>query len=264
VDRFPFPLPSNWKYAAAFPIQRRGTADPVRLDWDGAPASATIDGAAGQMTLSPQACDILDECLRIFGMTVLIFLLRRVGWHHVHAATAVDPKGRGWLLAGNAHAGKSTTTALLAARGWAVGSDDISFLAAHGNDVVVHAFRSQIAIRPGGRALLGREGGACLEDRDKTGFWPEELGGRWQPTVRPEILLFPEVGEDRTAIQPLRPIHALAELVRWSAWVVLEPALAQGHLDLINRLARQGRGFRLTLGRDLFGDPAVLNTIIPT
>lgn len=248
-------------------IRAGGTrADPVRLDWDDAPASASVDGSTGRatMTLSPEACEQLDDCLRTFGMTVLIFLVRRIGWHHVHAATAVDPKGRGWLLAGNAHAGKSTTTALLASRGWAVGSDDISFLAADRQDVVVHAFRSQIAIRPGGRDLLAREGGACLESRDKTGFWPEELGGRWQPTVRPDILLFPVIGDARTSIEPLRPIHVLAELVRWSAWVVLEPALAQGHLDLINRLARQGRGFRLTLGRDLFGDPAVLDTIIPT
>lgn len=240
--------------------------DPVRLDWDDAPASATVDGSAGRavMVLSPGACHILDDCLRIFGLTVLIFLIRRVGWHHVHAATAVDPKGRGWLLAGNAHAGKSTTTALLASRGWPVGSDDISFLAAEGSSVVVHAFRSQIAVRPGGLALLAREGGACLEARDKTGFWPEELGGTWQATVRPEILLFPVIGDERSSITPLRPIHVLAELVRWSAWVVLEPALAQNHLDLINQLARQGRGYRLTLGRDLFGDPTVLETIIPT
>jgi hypothetical protein len=216
------------------------------------------------MTLSPMARDRLDECLRTFGMTVLIFLLRRLGWHHVHAATAVDPRGRGWLLAGNTHAGKSTTTALLASRGWAVGSDDISFLAARGSEVVVHAFRSPIAVRPGGVTLLGRNGGASLESRDKTAYWPEDLGGTWQAVIRPEMLYFPTVGAERTAFEPLRPVQVLAELVRWSAWVVLEPALAQGHLDLINLLARQGRGYRLTLGRDLFRDPAVLDTIVAT
>lgn len=241
-------------------------ADPVRLDWDPAAASATVEGGAGRasMTLSPEAIEQLDDCLRTFGMTVLIFLLRRLGWHHVHAATAVDPQGRGWLLAGNAHAGKSSTTALLASRGWAVGSDDISFLAARDQEVVVHAFRSPIALRPGGVALLRRAGGTSLESRDKTGYSAEELGGTWQPMTKPDILYFPVVGGERTTIEPLRPIQVLAELVRWSAWVVLEPALAQGHLDLINRLARQGRGYRLTLGRDLFLDPAVLDTIVPT
>lgn len=248
-------------------IRAGGTpADPVRLDWEPAPATATVEGTSGRATmiLSPAACDRLDDCLRSFGMTVLIFQVRRLGWHHVHAATAVDPHGRGWLLAGNAHAGKSTTTALLATRGWRVGSDDIAFLAAQGADVVLHAFRSQIAMRPGGVALLAREGGASLDSRDKTGYWVEELGGTWQPTIRPEILCFPVVGSARTTIEPLRPVQVLAELVRWSAWVVLEPALAQGHLDLINRLARQGRGYRLTLGRDLFRDPAILDTIVPT
>ncbi|HTO73553.1 MAG TPA: hypothetical protein VMJ30_07035, partial [Gemmatimonadales bacterium] len=248
-------------------IRAGGTAtDPVRLDWLAAPATATVTSspATARLTLSQAACDRLDECLRTFGMTVLIFLLRRQAWHHVHAATAVDPRGRGWLLAGNAHAGKSTTTALLASRGWAVGSDDISFLTTHDSEVLVHAFRSPIAVRHGGVSLLGKGGGEALESRDKTGYWPEELGGRWQAVIRPEIIYFPTVGAERTTVEPLRPVQVLAELVRWSAWVVLEPALAQGHLDLINLLARQGRGYRLTLGRDLFRDPAILDTLVAT
>ncbi|HKV75510.1 MAG TPA: hypothetical protein VJN95_13400 [Gemmatimonadales bacterium] len=248
-------------------IRAGGTAaDPVRLDWLAAPASATISGspATARLVLSNAACAQLDDCLRSFGMTVLIFLLRRQGWHHVHGATAVDPRGRGWLLAGNTHAGKSTTTALLASRGWAVGSDDISFLAGRDSTVEIHAFRSQISVRPGGLALLGRSDGSPQPAREKNGFWPEDLGGRWQATIRPEIIYFPVVGAERTTVEPLRPVQVLAELVRWSAWVVLEPALAQGHLDLINLLARQGRGYRLTLGRDLFRDPAILDTLVAT
>jgi hypothetical protein len=56
----------------------------------------------------------------------------------------------------------------------------------------------------------------------------------------------------------------LAELVRWSAWVALEPFMAQSHLDLLNALARQARSFRVSLGRDLFRDPSLLDTIIPS
>jgi hypothetical protein len=48
---------------------------------------------------------------------------------------------------------------------------------------------------------------------------------------------------------------ALAELVRWSAWVMLEPDLAQDHLDVLTRLTGQARCFRVTLGRDLFTRP---------
>ena len=65
--------------------------------------------------LSPAAVTRLELCTRTFMMAILIVLLRRAQWYHLHAATAIDPDGRGWLIAGNAHAGKSTTAALLAA-----------------------------------------------------------------------------------------------------------------------------------------------------
>ena len=241
-------------------------AGEVLIAWEGAPAVARLAGQAleAELILSPAACARLDECLRMFGIITLIFLLRRVGWHHVHAATAVDPQGRGWLLAGNTHAGKSTTAALLASRGWAVGCDDIAFLARQGSEVVVHAFRAPIALRPAGQELLAREGGQHFARRGKTLFTPEELGGRWIGTIHPDLILFTSVGTDYTLVQPLRGAKVLAELIRWSAWVALEPALAQSHLDLLNALARQARSYRVTLGLDLFRDPAILDTIIPS
>jgi len=216
------------------------------------------------LVLSPGAHDRLDECLRGFGMVALIFLLRRVGWHHVHAATALDPSGRGWLVAGDTHAGKSTTAALLAGLGWAVGCDDIAFLAHTGQDIVVHAFRAPIALRPEGQELLSRHDGRLMPQRGKRLFTPEELGGRWIGTVRPDIILFTSVGTDCTSAQPIRGAELLAELVRWSAWVALEPDLAQSHLDLLNALARQARCLRVILGRDLFFDPSILTTIAST
>lgn len=242
------------------------TTDEVLIRWEHAPAVARLDGSAlhAELVLSPEACDRLPECLREFGIVALIFLLRRVGWHHVHAATAQDPQGRGWLLAGNTHAGKSTTAALLAGLGWAVGCDDIAFLARDGDQVVVHAFRAPIALRPRGQELLAARGGVPLEQRGKALFTPEELGGSWISTIHPDRILFTTVGTDYTSAEPIRGARILAELVRWSAWVALEPALAQSHLDMLNALARQARSYRVILGRDLFRDPALLDTIIPS
>ncbi len=207
------------------------------------------------VTLSPAAASLLDECQSTFLTTVLIFLLRRAGWHHVHAATAVDPRGRGWLIAGNARAGKSTTAAWLASRGWGVGTDDMAFLAPAQERVAVQASRAPIALREGGQALLQRTGGVFLERRRKVGYWPEELGAQWVPSIEPELIVFPTVGADRTEVQRLSAGDTLARLVRWSAWVLLEPDLAQEHLDLLARLARQAPGYRVTLGADLFAHP---------
>ena len=247
-------------------IYSGGADGTVTLWWTHAPATTHLAAAAGraEMRLSPEAAGRAADRLRHFVITSLIFLLRRAGWHHVHGATAVDPRGRGWLLAGNSHAGKSTTAALLAARGWAIGTDDIAFLGdSPAGRVAVHAFRSRLALRPGGEELLARTGGLPLPGRGKIGFWPEELGGGWVPVIEPDVLLFTQVGDGATAVRPVRPGEVLAQLVRWSAWVALEPALAQEHLDLLARLGAQARAFRVNLGRDLFDDPTLLERLIP-
>lgn len=229
----------------------------LRLAWDEAPAFAEVpgDGRTASIQLSPAAVAQVELCTRTFLMAVLIVLVRRLRWYHLHAATAIDPDGRGWLLTGNAHAGKSTTAALLAASGWRVGTDDVAFLERQGDRIIVHTCRAPIALRDGGYRLLARTGGVPLPDRGKVGYMPEDLGGVWTPLVDPEIVIFTAVGNATTTAYPLERRGAVAELVRWSAWVMLEPDLAQDHLDVLTRLAGQARCFRVTLGRDLFAQP---------
>lgn len=229
----------------------------LRLAWDEAPAAAEVpaDATLASVWLSPAAVERLERCTRVFLMAVLVVLLRRIGWFHLHAATAIDPHGRGWLVAGNAEAGKSTTAALLAASGWRVGTDDAAFLERHGERIVVHTCHAPIALRQGGRRLLAKAGGIALPARGKVGFWPEDLGGVWAPLVDPEIIIFTSVGDTRTAAEPLPRSAAVAELVRWSAWVMLELDLAQRHLDVLTRLTHQARCYRVTLGSDLFARP---------
>lgn len=237
----------------------------VHIWWDVAPAVAELAPGekTARVTMSPAAVARFEECSRSFLMTVLIFLLRRTAWHHVHGATAVAPSGMGWLIAGNSHAGKSTTAALLASCGWPVGTDDIAFLAPAGHRVAVQGYHGPIALRPGAYELLGRAGGVRLPRRRKMGYRPEDLGGAWAPTVDPSVILFTSVGNDaETTAAPLGGRETMAELVRWSAWVVLEPEIAQEHLDLIARLAGQARSFRVRLGRDLFEHPTRLAELV--
>jgi len=140
-------------------VVRASTAGGVRIWWETAPAAAELAPGAttALVTLSPAAADRIEECLRTFLLTVVIFLLRRTGWHHIHAAVAVDPRDRGWLIAGNAHAGKSTTAALLASCGWQVGTDDVAFLAGDAGQVTAIAYRAPIALRPSGHRLLQQD-----------------------------------------------------------------------------------------------------------
>ena len=232
--------------------------------WDEAPAVADIPVGArtASITLSRAAAAILNRSLSNFFMAVVIILLRRAGWYHLHAATAIDPSSRGWLLAGDAHCGKSTTVALLAANGWRVGTDDAAFLETRDGRVIVHTCRAPIALRPGGRKLLARAGGVELPERGKVGYFPEDLGGVWTPLVSPEIVIFTSVGADQTTGERIPSAAALAELVRWSAWVMLEPDLAQDHLNALTRLSAQARCYRVTLGRDLFARPNRLTELV--
>jgi hypothetical protein len=244
----------------------------VRVRSLSAPASAVLTPGSDEarVTLTRDALDQGDVLERGFLTVVLACLLRRVGWHHVHAATARDPRGRDWLFAGNSGCGKSTTAALLATRGWGIGGDDLTFLTLEGGHVDAIAQHAPIALRPGGADLLGRDrtfrrrsGGFSTKDGRKTAFLPEDLGCAWLPRTRPTVIMLPRVGAARTRLTPVPSRHALAELVRWSALVAVEPDLAQAHLDLLAHLVRQTDSWRLDLGPDLFDGRDLLMELLP-
>ena len=262
-------LPPNDDARESFPqpgilIQAGPPSGTVRIRWTDFPAEAVVHAteAAGELWLTPAAVEHLEIAERGFLLVVLLFVLRRLGWYHVHGAALTDPSGRGWMFVGNSKTGKSTTTALLATQGWAVGTDDIAFLRDEGSRVGVRGFRSPIALREGGRQLLGTGAGLDLSRRQKTGYWPEDLGGRWASIVVPEIILFPEIGE-RTTIKPLAPGAVLSLLVRWSMWVLFEEVHAQEHLDLLGRIAGQSRNYQATFGPDLLRNPSLLSELLP-
>jgi hypothetical protein len=244
-------------------IQSGPPSGTVRVQWERAPAVAVVHPyrPEAELWLSPAAVDALAEAERSFLLVVLVFVLRRLNWYHVHGAALVDPTGRGWLFAGDSNCGKSTTTALLATRGWSVGTDDIGFLVDRGSTVTALGFRSRIALREGGRTLLGAHGGLPLMQRGKEGFWPEDLGGGWVPEVVPSVIAFPRLGE-RTAIASVRPRDVLSGLIKWSQWVMYEPIRAQEHLAALGRLAGQARCVDLTLGPDLFSKPDLLQELV--
>lgn len=237
----------------------------VHLTWRTAPARARIEEQRPEafLEVSREAVAQLDYFLRSFLLVTLIFIWKRAGHYHVHAGTAIDSAGRGWMLIGDSCSGKSTTTALLAARGWQVSTDDIAFLTARDQRAAVVGFRSPVALRPGGIELLGSAGGMQFTSRLKTGFWPEDLGATWVQTVEPDIVVFTSVGGERTTMTPMSTPEVLAQLLQWSLWVMFEPTGAQQHLDLLAQLGRQARCYRASLAPDLFTAPGALEDFLP-
>ena len=238
--------------------------DLLRLVWGEGAGHAVVSVAARSATV--EVVETLgrrpERWLRPFLLLVVATLLRGTGWSHIHAATAVDPKGRGWLIAGDSNSGKSTTAALLASRGWAVGTDDTAFLVDGTTPVEVLGWHEPIALREGGYQLLRLSGGRLLTRRRKTGFLPEELGGRWVGRVVPDIVAIASINDGATSLEPLRPALAVADLLSWSLLFIVDPGGAQRHLELVTRLATQGRCYRLKLGRDIFEHPDLLSTLL--
>lgn len=232
----------------------------VTLDWEPRLGRALLAPGSthAHVVVTEAALARENELLRSFLLDTMILLLRRVGLHHVHAAALVDPLGRGWLLAGTSGSGKSTTTALLARHGWTVGTDDIAFVMAGDAPTTaqIACWRERLALRDDAVAAVGSHGGTALESRRKLGWFPEELGAPWIARVAPSFLLFPGMDHpDVTSVTPVRARDAITRLMRWSPWVALEADLADEHLELLARLARQTRAFDVTLGRDVLANP---------
>lgn len=220
---------------------------------------------AASVRFLPSALDHMDRLLATFMLITLIFCLRRRGLHHMHGASLLDPMGRGWLLLGDSHSGKSTTTAFLASRGWGIGTDDIAFLRGREGHVAVTGFRSRIALRPGAMAMLQPSGGTALVRRKKTGFWPEDLGAAWIQDIVPEIVVFTSLTGDGgpTRMKPLSSLKAVRQAMQWSIWIMYESTAAQEHLDLLRQLVTQASCYEAVLAPDLFSAPNALAEYLP-
>jgi hypothetical protein len=246
-------------------IQAGSPGGGVRIRWDLADAEALVDEFLPEVAISvtPAVYERTDLFIRSMMVVVLLFALRRRGRFHVHAAALQSPSGEGWLLAGASGGGKSTTTALLARHGWRVSTEDIAFIEpGDAGSVGIRGFRTRLALRPGGAALLHVNAGLALPDRGKVGVWPEDLGGSWIPGIVPKVILFTSIGAARTTIERISAMDAMRGLLQWSMWVLFETVAASDHLQLLSALTAQARAYRVELGRDLFDRPTLLQEAV--
>lgn len=237
----------------------------VYLSWRYAPAWAHIDAnePRGTVHLSDAAICDPDRLFRSFLLSTMVFMLRRCNQYHVHAATAIDPAGQHWMLIGGTGTGKSTTTGLLASRGWQIGTDDAAFLSRSGTRTVARGIRRPIALRAGGAALLGAAGGVAAAARGKTEFDASDFSASWVTAVEPDYIVVTALGGDRTTLTPLSAPDLLKSLINNSPWLLFESQGTDEHLQLLTDLARQSRGFQANLAPDLFDAPGALADFLP-
>jgi hypothetical protein len=253
---------------AGMPVLRLGGADA----WvDAAAGRATFRcgaGSAGTMDLAGGAAELVvapfDAERRdavawdLYSMCTLAcaLLLGRMHRALAHAAAVVAPRGGAWLLAGDTHAGKSTTAVNLIEAAWRFVSDDhvVLFREPDGR-ICVEGWPRRFHLDE------GWEDGSPAHRRgeiDPHARWP----GGWQRTAPLAGLLFPRVDPHLpTELFPLPAADALAGLMRQSPWLLADRACAAEVLGFL-RAACERPAYALRLGLDTYRDTARLLQVL--
>lgn len=207
----------------------------------------TLDLGAKTGALGARTGAALEPLLTLAGALLLGRLSRAL----VHSAAVVDPDGRAWLILGDTHSGKSTTTATLARAGWGWLADDQVILARAPTGLEVEGWPRSFNLDAGYVAgeITGRRVAAPLEaalDTPRAGRHP--VAG----------LFLTHVDADRpTTAEPASAAEAFIALVRQSPWLLADPAAA-GTIHQLLSDAASGKVNALSLGRDSYRRPEVL------
>lgn len=252
--------PASIRPAPGAPVLRLGTAtahvdDRAHTATLHAPACAgTADLAAGGAALSvaPSGGSADDDAVGWDLYYVLTLacalLLGRMDRALVHAAAIVAPDGGAWLLAGDTHAGKSTTCVNLITAGWRFVTDDHGILFRDASGAIrVEGWPRRFHLDAGWDE--GRPGQPRGEV-DPHRRWP----GAWLRSAPLAGLLFPRVEPGRpTEIAPIPAADALGGLMRQSPWLLGDRTRASQILALL-RAACERPAYALRLGLDTYRD----------
>jgi len=220
-----------------------------------------LDTAAGQgvgtFLTAPSALLTLRRDLFLYS---LLLLLRRRGCYAAHAA-CVATEDSGCLIVADSSSGKSTLTLGLVEAGWHYLADDAVLLQSRGEQVEVFPLRQDLYLAPEATAMFPDARGQwqpCLlrEDTkqrlDMQALYPTQI----RDTCCPNLLVFPTiVDEPQSQLVPIGKAEALLRLIQQSALLAIDPREAPGHLDILARLVRQTKHYRLLAGQDLARDP---------
>jgi len=176
-----------------------------------------------------------------------ILRLRQRRRYHIHAAGAVDPAGRAWLLTGPTGSGKSTLAYALARQGWGIlGDDGVIVEVGPAGDIVAYRWREPLrvsaALRDAFPELAATIGTARMLPNDPRHRAEVPVSGARSAPVA--ALVWVEQGAD-DRLTPLAPAEALIELVRQSAWVLIADGGSPAHLAALRQIAVEVPSFRL-------------------
>jgi predicted ATPase len=173
---------------------------------------------------------------RVLARVGALVRLREKGRYLVHAAGAVDPSGRAWLLAGDSGTGKSTLAYALSRAGWTILGDDGVLIERDATGITAYAWRDPLNVS----GSLASEFPELRQHATRTRT--DDLRQRIPMDVavvraaRLSALIVIERAA-RHEVTKLGPLEALGALVRQSPWVMIRDAHARAHLDALRSAA---------------------------
>jgi hypothetical protein len=159
----------------------------------------------------------------------LAFIDLRSGHLLLHAGGSASIDGSAVIVHGASGAGKTTLTTALVQSGLAYVTDETICL--DPDTLVIEPFTKPLTVKPGSQELLAHLAPPPDEVSEGSGNWqlpPERLGGPELPkaTLRPALIVFPDINESRTevAMTPVSPARAAFVLgEQSSAMWTIEP-----------------------------------------
>ena len=184
-------------------------------------------------------------------------LLVRDGRTAIHAGAVTHPEtGRAWLLVGDSHSGKSTTTANLIRAGWRYLSDDYVVLSRNATgELELEGWPDDFHLDEGWHRGESTGVRGTLREEDL----PD---GRRVSSALLGGILFPRVSaNDETIATKVAPVVSLERLVRQSPWLIADNRSAGRVFELLSDAASLPAG-DLRLGLDTFADAEKLSATV--
>ena len=214
--------------------------------------TASVDLARRNAQVVASDADVDTRDMTSVLTLVSALLLLRDGRTAIHAGAVTRPGASSvWLLLGDSHSGKSTTTANLVKAGWSYLSDDYVVLSGDQRGIGVEGWPEDFHVD---------EGWSRGESTGTRGVLSEASlppGARRDDGTLAGLIFTRIDAEQPTRIDSISSSSALERLIRQTPWLMADPKSAPRLLDLLGAASSLPAG-EMRLGLDSYRNAELL------